>query len=937
MDIVETADKGFITGGWGGDNNHCFLMKIDKKGDIVWSKQITEHNKQNGFFKKFIRLKDGNYIGVARSYRHSFTDTWMVKFDEDGNIIWSKEQTYPGGIGTDPFGITETSDGGLVIVGWYQPFPNFSGSLITKLDANGKWVWSRGRMGQVNLTDVLESKGVLLVAGADYENKNGVILKLNLTTGAVLETKSYVIENKRTAIYTIRENNNRFFINAYTYSSNVNNTTKQVILMLDMDLKLLSAQKFDFGFRSTWEYAAIAPIPEGGFIAGQADYYGETDVILYKVKQDGTVEWKRQFPKKGGDFLFSLKLASDEGLIGAGVSNNFGNYWNFQNDIFVIKTDALGLTSCSVVDPLLTVTNPTVTISTPTYDYQSMTFPIVDIISSTPSVIPPTVTRCEDIWQPTCNSFKVWGDKNVCSIGEVVVYKAVRNNNCKVPVSWKIDTEYATQITANDSTITVKFKKAGFAKIKCSINDPCQPLSDSLEVQVSNDPVTINLGQDKAICPNNTLTLTAGRGFASYQWHDGSSDSIFQVTQPGLFYVTATNRCGAQLSDTIVITSTPPIAFAVGPDRIKCNDDTIHLSAPAGFLNYVWSNNYNISATDARNVIVNPLVDTSYYVKAEKTLDCFVFDTIRITVHRSPSIHLGNARELCIGDSLMLDAGLGFQMYKWSNGEASQKTFIKSAGQFSVIGIAGNGCQTKDTVKVIVHPLPIIPLNKDTLACSGYGKELDAGIFEKYNWSTGASTRAILVNGLGKYAVTVTDERGCMNKDSVMINTLVPPPENFLPKDTAICSYGILTLRPNGAFSSYSWSDGTAASQIIINKPGTYSLQVKEEKGCIGIDSIVVSPKECKLGVFIPNVFTPNNDGKNDLFKATVFGPVKEFELVVYNRWGQEVFKTNDPARGWDGWVRGVAVQTNVYVWVCKYQIEGSPLQMDKGSITLIR
>ena len=936
-DIIETPDKGFITGGWGGDNNYCFLMKIDRKGEIVWSKQIYDGSKQNGLFRKFIKLKDGNYIGIATSYRHQWTDTWIVKFDENGEIIWNREMTYPDGIGTNPYSIVETSDGGLAMAEWYQPYPNFAGSLITKLDANGNLLWSKSYLGNVSTYDLLETKGTLFVVGSDTTSKGGLILKFNSSNGAFLGSKSISIEKKQTIFYNIIEQNDKFYINAYTYYIfNSDYKINQDILILDVDLNLLSVQKFDFGFQRTWEFSAMFPTPDEGFIAAQTSEYGNSNVILYKIKKDGTVDWKREFPKTGGEFLFSIKPTSDGGVVGAGVSNDFGSYYNYYNDIFVLKTDAAGLTNCTVADPDLIISNPSVKISTPTIDYKSITFPITDINSTVIPVITPVNTYCEKIFVPTCSMLKITGNKNVCSTTEEVTYKAVRDDGCTMPASWDIDSAYATLVGSNDSTITLKFKKTGEVKLTCLLKDPCQPLSDSLYINISNDPVKIDLGQDSFICPNNTLILKAESGFSSYLWQDGSSDSTLRISKEGQYYVTATNRCGTPFSDTVIIHQAPHITFDAGPDRIKCNSDTLHLSSPTGFLNYLWSNNYNISSTNTRDVIVNPTIDTAYYVTAEKYPGCFVFDTIHITVYHSPAIDLGNDINLCTGDSLLLNAGTSFQTYHWSNGETTQATFVKSAGQYFVTGTTVNGCQSKDTVQVMVHPIPVITLNKDTVACKGIGKELDAGDFNTYYWSTGANDRSIRVNTPGKYVVTVTDKYGCINKDSVNIKVLISPPINFLPPDTAICSYETLTLRPTDAFTFYKWSNGSSASQIVISKPDLYTLLVKAKNACIGIDSIIVNPKNCIEGVFLPNAFTPNNDGKNDLFKAIIRGHVSKFELMVYNRWGEVVFQTTDPLKGWDGRIQGSDVQSDVYIWLCKYQMEGNQLKIDKGTVMLI-
>jgi gliding motility-associated-like protein len=118
---------------------------------------------------------------------------------------------------------------------------------------------------------------------------------------------------------------------------------------------------------------------------------------------------------------------------------------------------------------------------------------------------------------------------------------------------------------------------------------------------------------------------------------------------------------------------------------------------------------------------------------------------------------------------------------------------------------------------------------------------------------------------------------------------------------------------------------------------GTYWLEVEDQSGCRGKDSIIIKPKECTTGVYVSTAFTPNGDGKNDVFKALVFGQVNKFEFRIYNRWGQVVFYTTDPIKGWDGKVKGLDQDTGVFVWTCRYMLVGEQEKFEKGTVTIIR
>jgi gliding motility-associated-like protein len=135
------------------------------------------------------------------------------------------------------------------------------------------------------------------------------------------------------------------------------------------------------------------------------------------------------------------------------------------------------------------------------------------------------------------------------------------------------------------------------------------------------------------------------------------------------------------------------------------------------------------------------------------------------------------------------------------------------------------------------------------------------------------------------------------------------------------------------------WSNGSTNVSLLIEKPGTYWLEVIDQKGCTGRDSLKISSKLCPVSVYVPTAFTANGDGKNDVFKATVLGKTKLFELIVYNRWGEIVFQTNDPSRSWNGKLNGNDLGSGVFVWICRYAFEGDNkgTQLKKGTLTLIR
>jgi gliding motility-associated-like protein len=99
---------------------------------------------------------------------------------------------------------------------------------------------------------------------------------------------------------------------------------------------------------------------------------------------------------------------------------------------------------------------------------------------------------------------------------------------------------------------------------------------------------------------------------------------------------------------------------------------------------------------------------------------------------------------------------------------------------------------------------------------------------------------------------------------------------------------------------------------------------------------MLVGGKQCMEGLYVPNAFTPNGDGQNDVFRALIFGHVTSFSFVIYNRWGGRVYETHNPAEGWNGKLNAGVAQKGTYVWYCRYTMEGQSEKIEKGIVELV-
>jgi gliding motility-associated-like protein len=247
------------------------------------------------------------------------------------------------------------------------------------------------------------------------------------------------------------------------------------------------------------------------------------------------------------------------------------------------------------------------------------------------------------------------------------------------------------------------------------------------------------------------------------------------------------------------------------------------------------------------------------------------------------------------------------------------------------------GCDSILTTYLTVRPKPTPNLGSDKNLCAGENIQLTPGSFTSYLWQDGSTGSNFTVNASGLYWVKVTGNFNCSATDSFKVANVFPLPSNFLKESDSLCSYETISLIPTSGFSGYQWSTGSTNQKLSINTPGVYWLKVQDANGCSGTDSIIVLPRNCMSGIYIPTAFSPNADGKNDVFKPLLFGVIEEFRFEIYDRWGQIIFKTTEPGLGWNGMLKGILSKPDVYIWLCHYKLNNHPARTEKGTVLLIR
>ncbi|OFY49006.1 MAG: hypothetical protein A2W85_05635 [Bacteroidetes bacterium GWF2_41_31] len=256
------------------------------------------------------------------------------------------------------------------------------------------------------------------------------------------------------------------------------------------------------------------------------------------------------------------------------------------------------------------------------------------------------------------------------------------------------------------------------------------------------------------------------------------------------------------------------------------------------------------------------------------------------------------------------------------------------------------------TGEVQVYSLPEIQMQSLESVCVGDALTIEPIItggngHKKYTWSgpNGFSSGDTLLNfdpatssQEGTYTLVVEDAMSCKKSSTVELIVMESPVIAFSGYDTLFVEPGYLLDAGNTA-QSYWWNTGATTSQITIDSTGLYSVEAESDQGCKSTEAVWVL--WAGKSFFIPNAFTPNGDGLNDVFGAIPrIDYINQYRISIYNRWGQMIFDTSDLNQGWDGSYQGKPCQAGVYVYRIVYQDFGMGTQESKvmeGTVVLVR
>jgi gliding motility-associated-like protein len=451
---------------------------------------------------------------------------------------------------------------------------------------------------------------------------------------------------------------------------------------------------------------------------------------------------------------------------------------------------------------------------------------------------------------------------------------------------------------------------------------------DSIVVDFGESPEP-NLGSNTNICNGENLSLDVSLLNATYLWQDNSTNQTFTVYDAGIYWVQATNTCGTT-TDSITISSIETPNIDLGEDVLICAGASIQLNAETiGATNYLWQNGSMDNVLNASN-------EGTYWVEVSFG-NCKSTDSVDVSFYTTQQINLGADTTLCEGEAINLSVSIENAIYNWSDLSTESTNTITTAGIYW-IDVTIDNCTIRDSIEINFTPLPNLTLIADTALCENDVFILDATTEDAtYLWQNNSNAASYQVDQQGTYWVKITVNY-CTITDSIFIN-YNPFPVFNLGKDKSFCEGESAELKIEVPNATYLWQDNSTTSAYTTSQAGIY-YATATLNNCNFSDTVEVDFENefCNCQLFIPNSFTPNQDGLNDLFKATSNCPLSEFFLTIYNRWGEIVYTSDDITSGWNGAIADYYAPNGVYYWTVKSKIANGDFSEQKsGTVTILR
>jgi gliding motility-associated-like protein len=429
------------------------------------------------------------------------------------------------------------------------------------------------------------------------------------------------------------------------------------------------------------------------------------------------------------------------------------------------------------------------------------------------------------------------------------------------------------------------------------------------------------------------IKSTVTGNIAIFKWNTGVTTPDLPVTAIGKYWLEVTSDKGCKSADTLNLSDNPVNNWQAPNDTSICgNSISLTMSGyPAG-TTFSWN--------DGVPGAVRNFTSSGTYTVTARYIGCERRDNVDVGVHAIPVVNLGNDTFYCatMPNNLRSNVTGNISGFAWNTGANTPNITINGTGTYWMEATTAFGCVHRDSINVNDNPINSWQALADTSICDKtihtvQLKNYPAGT--GFSWYDGRTSATHDFSLAGRYKVTA-NYIGCAKQDSVTISVR-PLPVIEVGKDTIICTDFSLPLSVSHPGATYLWSNGFTDSGIVVKSTGLYWVKATLN-GCTYADSITASFVDCNCRVSVPNAFSPNQDGVNDLLKVHIECMPRNYRLSIFNRNGQRVFETTDMFKAWNGEFNDNKLPVGTYYYILTYYNDGFKRnELYKGYIVLLK
>ncbi|GIV26476.1 MAG: hypothetical protein KatS3mg027_0290 [Bacteroidia bacterium] len=661
------------------------------------------------------------------------------------------------------------------------------------------------------------------------------------------------------------------------------------------------------------------------------------------------------------------------------------------------QTQTLTITA-NTNSPVVTSTsgNPTLTCSSPSVNISGTSTPNTGVtINWLGGVCGPTNSFTTQACSPGSYTLEVTDNSNGC-VGSAVINVSADSNvpnvaatggtiTCVNPTVQVVATTTSSPVSyswtgtgivsgANTPTIIVNQGNTYTLVVTNTSNGCSSTITAAVPTDTNAPSVSLSTNSATLSCSSSTVQIDATSSASSYSWTTtggsivGASNTATLIAGSAGTYsvtVTGTNGCTAVATATVYGNSNAPqVTLSSSSATITCSNPSVTISATVPgtvtSASYSWSPSSGISSGANSSSATFTLGGSYNLTVTDNSNGCSTTTVVNIVSDQNPpsvTLSASNPSITCTNGTVDISVNPvnSTDTFLWSGsgtftGQGTATISTTTSGTYQVVVTnTVNGCSTTQNISIGFDNNLVLSVSGNTLVCQGSNIVINASGANTYTWTDGTNTyttNGINVPAVANITYTLTGQTGaCVSSTIIGVN--VSPSITVLVSATPNNSIAIgdqVQLNATGA-SNYSWtpidgldnpnSPSPKASPVVTTTYcaiGINSNGVCSDSACIKIYVDTRCPE-----LFVPNVFSPNDDGVND--KLQVFGTkcVKEFKMVIFDRWGEKVFETDDVNATWDGTYNGKDMSGATFVYYIKglYK-DGKPIDL-KGNFTIVK